>query len=313
MQTRNDIYTDFQGFNALRHDAQQPNAESIKQVAKQFESLFVGMMLKSMRDSVPEGGLFNSQTERMYRDMFDKQLSLNIANGRGVGLAAVIERQLSQQTGGKPASPQPNLLDVKPIVGAPSGARAFPCVSCVPEGAPTGQVNEQSPWQSADDFVDSVWPYAVRAGKQLGVAPEVLVAQSALETGWGKNLRSRDDGSNSFSLFGIKADNSWHGDKVSVATLEFRNGTMQRERAQFRAYGSVGEAFADYVNFINSNPRYQQALERSYDPQAWASELQQAGYATDPDYADKIERVRQSTRVQDKLSEFKLIDNQPLT
>jgi len=306
-----DTYTDFQGFTAMRREAQQQSPEAVKQVAKQFESLFVGMMLKSMRDTLPEGGLFNSQTERMYRDMFDKQLSLNIANGPGVGLAAVIERQLSQQAGGIPASPQPS-IQAKSI-GVPSGAQITPCKSCAPEGAPANNVNQQTPWQSADEFVDSVLPYAVRAGKELGVAPEVLVAQSALETGWGQHLRSMADGSPSYALFGIKADSRWQGDRVNVSTLEFRDGAMQREKAQFRAYGSVAEAFDDYVDFIKSNPRYQQALEKSYDPQAWASELQQAGYATDPDYARKIEQVQQSRAVQIKLSELKLEPKQPIT
>ena len=308
MLPTNDVYTDFQGFAALRRDAQQQSPEATKQVAKQFESIFVGMMLKSMRDTLPEGGLFNSETERMYRDMFDKQLSLNIANGQGIGLAAVIERQLSQQTGGMPASSPPSELDA---VGGPSGAQVTPCTNCAPKGAPTEI--ESTPWQSAEEFVDSVWPCAVRAGKDLGVSPEVLVAQSALETGWGKQMRNAEDGTPSYSLFGIKADSRWEGDRVSVSTLEFRAGAMHKERAQFRAYGSVAEAFDDYVDFIKSNPRYQLALAKSYDPQAWASELQQAGYATDPDYADKIERVRQSSAVQLKVSELKLSDNPPLT
>lgn len=305
-----DTYTDFQGFAAMRRDAQQQSPEAIKQVAKQFESIFVGMMLKSMRDTLPEGGLFNSETERMYRDMFDKQLSLNIANGQGIGLAAVIERQLSQQTGVLPTSSESSGIDA--TSGVPSGAQITPCKSCAPEGAPAKDTH-QTPWQSADDFVDSIWPYAVRAGNDLGVSPEVLVAQSALETGWGKQMRNAGDGTPSYSLFGIKADSRWDGERVSVSTLEFRDGAMQRERAQFRAYGSVAEAFDDYVDFIKSNPRYQLALAKSYDPQAWASELQQAGYATDPDYADKIERVRQSSAVQSKLFELKLSNPQPIT
>jgi flagellar protein FlgJ len=314
-----DNYTDFQGFAELRREAQapKPSQEAVKQVAKQFESIFVGMMLKSMRDAVPEGGLFNSQTERMYRDMFDKQLSLNIANGQGIGLAAVIERQLSQQTA-TPDTPV-DASDFKVRTGMPtfetlraSAAQAAPCTSCVPEVATADGVRF-TPWQSADEFVDHIWPSAIRAGKELGVSPEVLVAQSALETGWGRHMRSLDDGSPSYSLFGIKADSRWQGERVSVSTLEFRDGAMQRERAQFRAYGSVTEAFDDYVDFIKSNPRYQQALAKSYDPQAWASELQQAGYATDPDYASKIEQVRHSGAVQSRLAEFKLANKQPIT
>ena len=311
MISRNDTYTDFQGFTELRREARQQTPESIKQVAKQFESLFVQMMLKSMRDAMPEGGLFGSDQQRMYQDMFDKQLSINISNGRGVGLAKVIERQLSPEV--KPVESQGELQD---YLNNPLPAQQWVTrLSAIdrPYEAAVDSLQQDAEWPHAEDFVDDLWPHAQQAGNQLGVDPQVLIAQSALETGWGQHLRKLDNGDSSYSLFGIKADSRWQGKTVSVSTLEFRDGTMQREQAQFRAYDSVAEAFRDYVAFIQDNPRYQQALEHGYDADAYARELQQAGYATDPDYAAKIQRVRNSELLQTRVSELKNGTKLPLT
>lgn len=319
-----DVYTDFHGFTEMRREAREQSSESVKQVAKQFESLFVQMMLKSMRDAVPEGGLFNSNQEKLYRDMFDKQLSMNIASGQGVGLAAVIERQLSRGESldiqadslSLPARPMTVPADVQNKIDAATTAVQLAALeqSYV---APVEKVNEvvAKPvgWQQPEDFVRDLWPHALEAERELGVDAEVLIAQSALETGWGKYIHSQDNGDSSYSLFGIKADQRWSGQSVAVSTLEFKDGTMQREQARFRAYDSVGDAFADYVDFIKSNPRYQQALEHGFNPDAYARELQQAGYATDPDYAHKIQRIRNSDLLQNRLSELKKTQFQPLT
>ena len=121
------------------------------------------------------------------------------------------------------------------------------------------------------------------------------------------------DGSSSHNLFGIKADQRWQGDRVEIVTREFRHGVMQQEQAEFRAYDSLPEALNDYVDFIRGNPRYQKALEHGYDAGAYARELQQAGYATDPDYARKIDRVRNSELLQNNLSELKNLTLPPLT
>jgi peptidoglycan hydrolase FlgJ len=313
MQTNTNVYTDFQGFTEMRKQAREETPESVKMVAKQFESLFVQMMLKSMRDTLPDDGLFSSNDQRMYQDMMDKQMSLNVSNGKGIGLADVIERQLTRT---QPDVNQPRELSdymqrpaaIKIAAAAKTTAMDNPYIE-----KSQSVVNEQSNWKEPKEFINDIWPHAVAAADELGVDPEVLVAQSALETGWGQYVRRSDNGQNSFSLFGIKAQTQWQGDKVSVSTLEFRNGAMQREQAQFRAYGSAGEAFSDYVQFIKENPRYQQALEKGYDPDAYAKELQKAGYATDPDYAKKIERIRNSDLLQTNLSELKNGTQVPLT
>ncbi len=315
------LYADFGHITELKKGAREQDRETIREVARQFESLFVQMMLKSMRDTVPQSELFGSHSERMYRDMYDKQISLNISNGKGIGLARVIERQL----GGAPedsiepkpiqaylASPLPVTSSLPPVVElsriSQPGEGAKVMQSKAPEAAEIQQT-----WDTPEAFIDDIWPHAQRAAKRLGVDPEVLMAQSALETGWGKYLPLRADGSSSFNLFGIKADHRWDGDRVSINTREFRHGVMQREEAQFRAYDSVSEAFDDYADFIMQSPRYQKALEHGYDADAYARELQRAGYATDPDYAKKINRIRNGELLNDQLSTFKNSAEVPLT
>ena len=138
---------------------------------------------------------------------------------------------------------------------------------------------------------------ASEAANNLGVDPRVLVAQAALETGWGERMARTPDGRPSHNLFGIKA-HGWGGAVTTVPTLEFRDGALQREVAQFRAYGSPAEAFDDYLRFLTDNPRYRQALAAG-DATGFARGLQAAGYATDPDYADKILGVMASPLLAD--------------
>jgi flagellar protein FlgJ len=144
---------------------------------------------------------------------------------------------------------------------------------------------------SPEGFVQSVWPHAQQAARELGVDPKVLVAQAALETGWGQSIMQHADGSSSHNLFGIKASSGWQGRQVTVPTLEYSNGIAVRTRASFRSYGSFADSFSDYVDFLKSNPRYSQALAQAGDPQRFASALQNAGYATDPAYARKISAI----------------------
>lgn len=312
MNANSAVYTDFQGFADMRREARAETPEAIKKTAKQFESLFVQMMLKSMRDTLPEDGMFNSKQQRMYQDMMDKQLSLNISMGKGVGLTAVIERQLARQPDN--ISPprelasyfnRPTVQPAKPIAQTSALEDSYEEINMSP-------INDND-WQQPEAFINDVWPHAVKAGDALGVDPEVLIAQSALETGWGKYSRQFDNGENSYSLFGIKANADWEGKRIFVSTLEFKDGTMQREQANFRAYDSIGDAFNDYVNFIQDNPRYQQALAKGYSAKAYAEELQKAGYATDPNYAAKIERIRRGELIKTQTSALKNGQKVPLT
>ncbi len=328
MQAQATVYTDFTAISDLKKGAREQTPEAIKKVAQQFEALFVQMMLKSMRDTVPESELFGSKSEKMYQDMYDKQLSMQISSGKGMGLASTIERQLGGTPDGEFS--KDNLSDKKitdylanprPVNKLPeSNVTLFKLRSelaeagsrAVAQGEPAADIKSvlENTWQGVKDFVKDVWPHAKRAADVLGVDADVLVAQSALETGWGKHTPKNADGSNSFNLFGIKADQRWQGEKLEITTREYRHGVMQQEQASFRSYDSVAQAFEDYTQFILDNPRYQQALEYGYDAKAYARELQKAGYATDPNYAEKINRVRGNEVLQ---SQLKKLNNVPLT
>jgi flagellar protein FlgJ len=267
--------TDLQGLGALKAEARRGSPEALRETARQFEALFVQMMLKSMREATLEGGLFESQKDNMYRDLYDQQIALNLSQGRGIGLADRIAEQL-----GGASMP----------VSRPLAATRLP--------------NDFAP-ETPAAFVREVWPHARRAGEALGVAPEALVAQAALETGWGRHQLRTEDGRGSFNLFNIKADRRWDGARVTTETTEYVEGTPQREQAAFRAYGSLAEAFDDYVGFIRDNPRYAQARSVGADPLAYAEALQQAGYATDPRYAEKIRSVLERGSFSELVADLK--------
>ncbi len=277
-----DVYTDFQGLKRLRAEAQRESPEALKEVARQFEALFIQMMVKSMREASLSEGIMDNDQSKLYQGMYDQQLSLELSKGKGLGLADTLVRQLSRgvgSSGEQYALPSPQQLAVQRV--APTATSSV---------APVADV---SAWQVSgpEDFVAKLWPHAQRAAAQLGTRPEVLVAQAALETGWGKSVMQHGDGHSSFNLFGIKADARWDGDRVYAQTMEFRDGVMGRERAAFRSYDSVQQSFSDYVDFLKQNPRYQDALAVGRDSARYAQELQRAGYATDPHYADKISSI----------------------
>ncbi len=287
----------------LRYQLRNSTPESLRTVAKQFESLFVQSLLKSMRAATPGDSLFGGHGVKQYRSLLDQQLASNIAQGRGIGLAALLERQLlSQNAPSKAAAAEPtkhSLADCRnrpPVAAAPIEW---------PAAAKPGTTSQAAPWESPESFVRSIWPAAQRTAHTLGVPPEALVAQAALETGWGEHVLQRADGRSSFNLFNIKAYGDWTGDTVRIATLEYRDGVARRENAAFRAYGSVAEAFADYADFLRRQPRYAETLDSSGDVLTFLQGLQRAGYATDPAYADKIRRVMDSPALRLGRNEFK--------
>ncbi|OUS16788.1 flagellar rod assembly protein/muramidase FlgJ [Gammaproteobacteria bacterium 50_400_T64] len=299
------VYHSFSGFEQMRAQARDGDSEALSGAAKQFESVFVQMMLKAMRDTVPEGGLFESEQSDFYEGMFDQQISLNIANGKGIGLAEVIERQMNGMQAGTAAGDEqidgakaPLQMPVRSpfaALGRPS-AIDQPRVKAelVQQDAEQARSQAAANWTPASPqaFADELRPYAQRAAAKLGVSENLLIAQAALETGWGQKVMPRNDGGSSFNLFGIKANASWQGDKASTATLEYRDGIARRERAEFRAYASLEQSFDDYVTFLREQPRYSDALSASGDKD-FAEALQKSGYATDPAYAEKILAVKQ--------------------
>ncbi|GAB5453022.1 MAG: flagellar assembly peptidoglycan hydrolase FlgJ [Halioglobus sp.] len=296
-------FFDLQGLASLRAEAVATPSQAVEEVSAQFESLFVQMMVKSMRDATVKGGLFDSHQMDVYQGMFDQQVSLHLSRQGALGLSDILVEQLD---GGAPAPPRAGgkagleQLGLLSSAAEPQSAPAMPVTGSRPDVAaaaastaqPGAKVTEpaQQDWQPAspEEFIRSVWDHAVGAARRIGLDPLVLVAQSALETGWGKRVIQGADGRSSFNLFGIKAGNGWDGAAATVNTVEYRDGLAALERASFRVYDSLANSFEDYVDFLQSNPRYQQALEKVNDARDFLRELQGAGYATDPRYAEKI-------------------------
>lgn len=280
MSAYSGIYTDLNGLAQLRTRAQRRPEAALEEVAGQFEALFTRMMLKTMRESNLGDSLFDSNGTEQYLEMFDNQVALSMSRGRGLGLKEQLIRQLggaadSEISTNRPAGALPRRP--APLTAAPAAAEWNPA--------------------NAEEFVRDLAPHARRVARELGVDERAIIAHAALESGWGRHTMRRDDGSNAFALFGIKADAAWRGDRVTVGTLEVRDGVARRERASFRAYDSLADAVNGYADFLRENPRYGTALAQGADARAYARELQAAGYATDPHYAAKLTRIVDSDAV----------------
>lgn len=288
------LYTDMAGLAKLRAKASSESPEANREVARQFEALFVQTMLKAMRQASQLSDAVDGEQTRFYQDMYDKQIALDLAGNGGIGLAAIIERQLGGSTVGNTTVGTTQIR----------GPVAMPAAT---EPAEIAARRWEPPSQEA--FIRELWPHAAASAKELGVAADVLIAQAALETGWGKKMIHDQQGGNAFNLFGIKAGNSWQGERVSVSTVEYRDGIAQRERASFRAYASLQESMNDYVAFLTQNPRYQRALEKAGDSAAFLQELQKAGYATDPSYADKIGNIMMRDSFSNTVSALRMPDD----
>jgi len=266
------LAADAAALDRIRAQAKTDPQGAVRGAAQQFEALFISMLLKSMRDTTAQDTYFDSEQTRLYQSMLDQQYAQVLA-ARGIGLADVMARQLSQAAAPADPAAQPPAQGAKPPaasggVTGPSGAAAQP-----------------------REFVNRIWPHAVAAARETGIPPHFIVAQAALESGWGKSEIQGADGSASHNLFGVKAGRGWTGPVVEAATTEFVNGTPQPAVERFRAYGSYAEAFTDYARLLKSQPRYAQALENGTDAAGFARGLAQGGYATDPMYADKLLRI----------------------
>lgn len=304
MQSAN-VYADLHGLEELRRSKKSDSPETLRFVAQQFEAFFMQMMLKSAKVEGQEDGLFDSEQTEFYQDWYDKQLAIHLSSGKGIGIADMLVDQLKQQqiTGNKDTTTNTVLPGLEGGQMPTSRRTLSVPVSSVRE---IQQKVEQPPLESPEDFVRHLLPMAEKAGRKLGVSAEVLLAQAALETGWGKRITQSPQGESSHNLFNIKADHRWQGDNVKVMTLEYRDGLASRESAHFRAYDSYKASFDDYVHFIQSGGRYQKALSVADDNRAYAHELAQAGYATDPDYSSKIIGIVNGGQMSKALQAVKL-------
>ena len=292
----NALTVDSRSLNALKVQAGQDGPQAARETAKQFESLFMREMIKSMREATMKSGLLDGAEGNLANDLFDQQMAVKMSGLPG-GLADTIQRQLLQQMGGQGGAsgtggqatgadlqfsvPSTLSLDATRRQGA-----AAPAASNTP--SPKGR----------DAFVQHHRAAAERVAQESGIPAAFMLGQAGHETGWGKSEIRQKGGANAHNLFGIKAGGGWTGKVAEVTTTEYVNGAPRKVTARFRAYDSYEDSFRDYARLINENPRYDkaQAVARTGSAAAYAAELQKAGYATDPQYAAKLSRAILSTQ-----------------
>lgn len=298
-----------QSLGALRRAAKEDPTQSARVVAQQFETLFLNILMKSMRSASQStgGGFFDSDRTRLYTELMDQQVAQKLATtGKGLGIADMLLAQMHRNPAANPASldgqPIPLHPEPKPIP-LQTGRAPIPFKRTLPgsDMMPLHRgASPATPAPSAKEFVSAIWEHAARAGQELGVAPHALVAQAALETSWGRHEIKLPDGSSSHNLFGIKAGADWQGKVAETTTTEYVNGVPQTRTARFRAYDSYAEAFQDYAHLLKHSPRYASVVQAA-DATQFAAALQRAGYATDPAYATKLSRVMASETLRQAL------------
>ena len=285
---------DARSLDALRREASDDPRATLRQAAGQFEALFMQQLLKSMRDAMPKSGMFDGPGHETYVGMLDQQLAQSMANRPG-GLAEIIARQLERNLGAA-SRPQAagNAQAPEAPRWAPPGQRASDAPSLDPKAS---QALKESLEKRLDApqaaFVDRMWPHAIAAQRTTGVPAAFVVGQAALESGWGRHEIRHADGRSAHNLFGIKATGGWRGPTVDVTTTEYVDGKPVKAVERFRAYGSYAEAFRDWASLMSASARYGGVLREARSPEGFAQGLQRAGYATDPDYADKLESTIQ--------------------
>lgn len=296
-------FTDFSSLSNLKRDARNDPQENLRAVAQQFESLYLNMMLKSMRAASFGDPLFDSSNGEMYRDMYDNQIALQMSQQKGIGLADMLVKQLQQNL---PKAEQQGLGKQSQFDTDEAVPTAVFASATFARAQAQHKQAEPTRFASQEEFVETLMPYAESAAQELGVSPQVLIAQAALETGWGNATQTLPSGQSSYNLFNIKADQRWQGPKLNVKTLEYADGVASQQQAAFRVYQNYAQSFHDYVDFIKGNPRYETALKSAQSPQAYTQGLQQAGYATDPRYADKVMDILQRNVISAPLSDYML-------
>ena len=284
---RQALAVDTRSLNNLKLEAGQNSPDAAKEAAKQFESLFMRELIKSMREATMKSGLLDGAPGDLGSDMLDQQLSVQMSGQPG-GLSEAIARQLSRQMGvAEPTFSVPSTLSLPQVTGR-AGVATKAAVSPINTTTPAPK--------GRDDFVQHLSSTAEAVAKESGIPASFMLGQAGHETGWGRSEIRNKDGSTSFNLFGIKAGKGWTGKVAEVTTTEYINGVPRKVVAKFRAYDSYEDSFRDYARLITDNPRYEkaQATARTGSAVAYAAELQKAGYATDPEYARKLSGAIQS-------------------
>jgi flagellar protein FlgJ len=295
---------DLEGLGSLRRRAERDDPSALADVAVQFEALFIGMMLESARSASLGSGLFDGAETEQYLSLMDRQVALELARNGGFGFGKLLTEQLAPRAANPavrapaPSRPEPVARPEAPVVEQTAEfPSALPRSLAALGGADSGAMPAEP---TPAEFVTALLPEAKAAAEALGIEPRLLLAQAALETGWGRALPRRE-GAPSHNLFGIKAGGTWSGAAMEHWTLEHENGVTAPQRESFRAYASTAESFGDYVQLISTARRYAGALEHGGNPEAYAREVTEAGYATDPGYADKWLEIYHGDRLTQAL------------
>ncbi len=282
---------DSKGLDELKQSARNNSPDALKSAAKQFEALFMNMMLKSMRQAGGQDSPFDNEQSRMYTSMLDQQFSQNMAN-RGMGLADALVRQLSNNAANQILQPETSTQNTSSGLGNIESYLDHQKV-----GAQLAKIEKltTSGHAHVQEFQDKLAAHAEQASLETGIPAKFMLGQAALESGWGKREIKTIDGSASHNVFGLKAGAGWSGRTVDAVTTEYSNGVAYRKVEKFKAYDSYSDAFKDYAKLLTKNPRYQDVIANAKDASSFAYGLQKAGYATDPQYANKLSRIIKQT------------------
>ncbi len=320
---------DLNSLNSLRTSAQSSERQALKAAVKEFEAYFLNLLLKNMREAnkiIGEDNPLSSDDVEFFNQMHDEQLAVELSRSSQFGIGDMLFKQLSanlpsdsNKSGDKNLTlaveqiPRTHFSVRDPMISSLLQDRLTKnqmplnhSISMVNEKTSNNNLSNESEskseqtnlienasiqFDSKESFIETIKEYAIAAASKIGVHPGVLIAQAALETGWGNSRIKNTQGEESFNLFGIKADHRWEGDKVNSMTLEFEQGIPKKLNQTFRSYNSFAESFNDYIEFIESNGRYHEALEKTDSPKDYLDAIQSGGYATDPNYADKVHNI----------------------
>lgn len=279
---------DLHSLDALKRAVKSDATGGLKAAAKQMEGLFVQMMLKSMRDASFKGGLFDSEQSEMFTSLYDQQLAQNIAENGRLGFA---DNMVEQMTGEKPAhsggtSTQPVPLAISPdLLKRTTGIISSTLSHAKPEKE--ARSRSVAGTEESGGFLSRLLAPAMAVARKSGIPHQLILAQAALESGWGNQEILTKSGQPSHNLFGIKATDDWTGKTTEITTTEYSQGIAQKTKQTFKVYDSYTDALSDYASLLINNPRYRKVLYAA-TPENAAKALQTAGYATDPDYAKKL-------------------------
>lgn len=295
-----DLAADARSLGNLKASADKATPETIRETAKQFESLFMRELIKSMREAnnSMKSGMLDNPGSDLGTDLLDQQFAVSMSGQPG-GLSDLIAQQLARQMGVDiPGSTSSKGSDITPVtVKSPdtlSSKSGTDKVTASDVTLPPVKT-KKAPTASQAEFVAKHSDVASKIEKATGIPASFMLGQAGHETGWGARQIKTANGANSFNLFGIKAGSSWTGKVAEVTTTEYVNGVAQKKVAKFRAYDSFEDSFKDYARLITESPRYAKAKEQTRSVTAYASGLQKAGYATDPEYAAKLSRAINTT------------------